>query len=69
MVVSIQQYALAKSSADMWAPIFNHNKSNVLTVLDTYIDNLQKFRNSIADENVEEIHELIKESNRIKRVL
>lgn len=60
---------LAKSSADMWAPIFNHNKKNVLTVLDTYIDNLQKFRTSIADENEAEIHELIKESNRIKRVL
>lgn len=60
---------LAKSSADMWAPIFNHNKVNVLTVLDTYIENLQKFRNSINDENIAEIHDLIKESNRIKRVL
>jgi len=28
---------LAKSSADMWAPIFYHNKNNVLAVLDTYL--------------------------------
>ena len=34
---------LAKSNADMWAPIFSQNKENVLTVLDTYIEKLQEF--------------------------
>ena len=32
---------LAKSNADMWAPIFSQNKENILTVLDTYIEKLQ----------------------------
>lgn len=60
---------LAKSSADMWAPIFQHNKQNVLTVLDTYIANLNKFRDSIATDDLDKTSDLIKESNCIKRVL
>ncbi len=60
---------LAKSSADMWAPIFSQNRDNVITVLDTYIKQLQKFRNLIAEDEQEEVKELIKESNKIKRVL
>lgn len=60
---------LAKSSADMWAPIFSQNRDNVITVLDTYINQLQKFRNLIAEDEQEEVKELIKESNKIKRVL
>lgn len=60
---------LAKSSADMWTPIFNHNKDNVLTVLDTYIDKLQAFRNSIENDESEKVHALIGESNKIKRIV
>lgn len=60
---------LAKSSADMWTPIFNQNKENIKTVLDTYIDNLQKFRDLIDNDENDKIHDLISESNKIKRVL
>jgi prephenate dehydrogenase len=60
---------LAKSSADMWAPIFSQNRDNVLTVLDTYIKQLEKFRNLIAEDEQDGVKELIKESNKIKRVL
>lgn len=60
---------LAKSSADMWTPIFQHNKQNVITVLDTYIDNLKQFRDAIENDETEKINSLIKESNKIKRVL
>lgn len=60
---------LAKSSADMWTPIFEQNKENVLTVLDTYIDKLNRFRKHIESDEPDKISELIKESNKIKRVL
>lgn len=60
---------LAKSSADMWTPIFIQNEENVTTVLDTYIDKLQQFRNAIIDGNKEKVNDLILESNRIKRIL
>ncbi len=60
---------LAKSSADMWAPIFNHNKNNVLTVLDTYIDKLNQFRAAIDQQDNNSVHALIEEANRIKRVI
>ncbi len=60
---------LAKSSADMWTPIFQQNKENVLTVLDTYIDKLKDFRKYIETDEPDKVAELIKESNKIKRVL
>lgn len=60
---------LAKSSADMWAPIFSQNRDNVITVLDTYIKQLQKFRNLISEDEQDQVKKLIKESNKIKRVL
>lgn len=60
---------LAKSSGDMWTPIFEQNKENVLTVLDTYIANLSKFRTLIENDESEKVKDLIKESNKIKRVL
>jgi len=60
---------LAKSSAEMWTPIFHQNKDNVLTVLDTYIGKLQEFRKFIDEDQTEKVHELIKESNKIKRVI
>jgi len=60
---------LAKSSPDMWTPIFSQNKDNIITVLNTYISNLQLFRDSIENDETEKVHALIKESNKIKRVL
>lgn len=47
-VVFHQTVRLAKSNADMWAPIFSQNKENILTVLDTYIEKLQEFKKHIA---------------------
>ncbi len=60
---------LAKSSPDMWTPIFSQNKENISTVLDTYIENLKKFKKLIENDENEQVHSLIKESNKIKRVL
>lgn len=60
---------LAKSSADMWAPIFEENKENVKTVLDTYISKLVEFRQLLEDNNEKGIYDYINLANTIKRVL
>jgi prephenate dehydrogenase len=60
---------LAKSSADMWTPIFQHNSENVVNVLDAYISKLQEFRRHIADKAEKPLHDLISDANRIRRVL
>jgi prephenate dehydrogenase len=60
---------LAKSSADMWTPIFTQNAENVVTVLNTYIDKLEQFRKAIKENDETAINELITKSNNIKKVL
>lgn len=60
---------LAKSNADMWAPIFSQNKENVLTVLDTYIEKLQEFKQCISAYDEEGIKDLIHKANKIKRII
>lgn len=60
---------LAKSSASMWSPIFEYNSENVITVLETYISNLKKFKKSIEEKNITEIEKLILDANKIKRIL
>lgn len=60
---------LAKSNADMWAPIFSQNKENVLTVLDTYIEKLQEFKKHIAEHDENGVKELINNANKIKRII
>lgn len=60
---------LAKSNADMWAPIFSQNKDNVLTVLDTYIEKLQDFKQHIAEYDEDGVKELIHKANKIKRII
>ncbi len=60
---------LAKSNADMWAPIFSQNKENVLTVLDTYMEKLQEFKHHIEEYDEEGIKKLIHKANKIKRII
>ena len=60
---------LAKSNADMWAPIFSQNKDNVLTVLDTYIEKLQEFKRNISEYDEEEVKKMIHKANKIKRII
>ncbi len=60
---------LAKSNADMWAPIFSQNKENILTVLDTYIEKLEEFKKCIADYDEEGVKNLIVKANKIKRII
>jgi len=60
---------LAKSSAEMWSPIFEQNAENVVTVIETYIKYLEDFKNAIHEHDAEKITALIHSSNKIKRVL
>ena len=60
---------LAKSSADMWAPIFTQNKTNVLEALNAYINKLQYFKTIIETDNERESKRLMNETNEIRRVL
>ena len=60
---------LAKSSADMWVPIFTQNRDNLLRVMDTYIEKMQDFRKAVEDFDEEKIRALIDEANRIKKII
>lgn len=60
---------LAKSDANMWAPIFLENKENVLKSLDEYIKNLQDFKSLIEQSDDPKIRKTIHEINYIKKVL
>ncbi len=60
---------LAKSSPDMWTPIFKQNRSNVLEVLEEHIKQLQHIYDKIEKEDYDAVHKWIKKSNKIKRII
>jgi prephenate dehydrogenase len=60
---------LAKSNPDMWVPIFQQNRENVLDVLNEHISQLRKFKSCLEKENYKYLHELIEHANGIRRIL
>lgn len=60
---------LAKSSPEMWTPIFKQNKTNVIETLEEYINNLNHFKELMKDDNFEAIYEEMKNTNHIKDIL
>ncbi|MCH8032386.1 MAG: prephenate dehydrogenase [Bacteroidetes bacterium] len=60
---------LAKSSPDMWAPIFDQNSKHLLEALNAYIKNLQLFKKLIEKKQTKKIYNLMKEANDIGRIL
>jgi prephenate dehydrogenase len=60
---------LAKSSPDMWVPIFMQNKENVLDVLNEHISQLRKFKACLEKENYEFLYELIEQANSIRKII
>jgi prephenate dehydrogenase len=60
---------LAKSSPDMWAPIFEQNAEFLSQALLEYIMHLQKFQYHLMKRDVQELHKIIVEANRIRNVL
>ena len=60
---------LAKSNPSTWASIFKENKENVLDVLQEHIFQLNKFKQSLEENDDEQLENLMKQANRIKRIL
>ncbi|MEM7483728.1 MAG: prephenate dehydrogenase [Bacteroidota bacterium] len=60
---------LAKSSPDMWTPIFEQNKENVIETLEEYIQNLETFKKLLVDNDFENVYEEMNNTNRIKQIL
>ena len=60
---------LAKSSPDMWAPIFDQNSKHLSEALNAYIKNLQLFKKLIEKKQTKKIYNLMKEANDIGRIL
>ncbi|MDH3699344.1 MAG: prephenate dehydrogenase [Flavobacteriaceae bacterium] len=60
---------LAKSSPDMWAPIFEQNKDNVLETLKEYIANLRDFKEKMEEGDFKSVYEQMLNTNRIKEIL
>ena len=60
---------LAKSSAEMWEPIFLENRQAILDVIDEYIENIILFKHAIKSGNGEVIRTLIRQANKVREVL
>ena len=60
---------LAKSSPEMWMPIFAQNKHNVLESLTEYISNLNAFKDKLAADAHAELLAEMKDINKIKSIL
>ncbi|TWP25181.1 prephenate dehydrogenase [Apibacter muscae] len=57
---------LAKSSVDMWLPIFEENSKYVLPILDLYLENLNKFKSYLENKDSQKLFDFIKTANAIK---
>jgi prephenate dehydrogenase len=60
---------LAKSNPSMWLPIFKQNREHVLDVLNEHITQLRKFKSCLEKENYAYLEELMKNANKISRIL
>lgn len=60
---------LAKSSPEMWGPIFQQNKSALLEALQAYTANLEAFKEKIENDDIEGLIKTMEEVNRIRKVL
>lgn len=60
---------LAKSSPNMWIPIFKQNKLNISETLKEYINNLNHFKSLLEAERYDELYNQIKDINNIDQIL
>lgn len=60
---------LAKSSPEMWAPIFDHNAKHVSKALGTYIKHLEKFKKNIDKKRRKGLETQMKRANEIKKII
>jgi prephenate dehydrogenase len=60
---------LAKSSPDTWTPIFLQNADILAQALDIYIDNLQKFKHCISNNDAQTIYKMMAKANEIGKII
>jgi prephenate dehydrogenase len=60
---------LAKSSPDMWAPIFEQNMEYLSQALQEYIIHLQRFQYHLLKRDSVQLHKTMTEANNIRRIL
>lgn len=60
---------LAKSSPDMWAPIFEQNMEYLSQALQEYIIHLQRFQYHLLKRDSTQLHKTMTEANSIRRIL
>lgn len=60
---------LAKSSPAMWTPIFEQNKENIVEILESYIKNLEDFKQLLVHDNYKAVYEEMATTNKIKEIL
>jgi prephenate dehydrogenase len=60
---------LAKSSPEMWVPIFQQNREHVLKAIDAFSERLLAFRQALASDDYAKLAALIREANQIRDLL
>lgn len=60
---------LAKSSPDMWAPIFEQNSGFLRRALEEYIAHLRRFHQCLVNGETSKVFEILTQANEIRRVL
>jgi len=60
---------LAKSSPQMWSPIFVQNSENILQVLETYIQKLTEFKGFIEQKDLNGLTNKMSEANEIRKII
>lgn len=60
---------LAKSSPEMWTPIFEQNKENVLSILTAYIENLEDFKRNLENDAYPDLFQQMKNTNQLTTIL
>jgi prephenate dehydrogenase len=60
---------LAKSSPDMWTPIFEQNKENVIDILSAYIENLENFKHKLVQNDFDDLYQQMKLTNQLTTIL
>ncbi len=60
---------LAKSSPEMWSPIFRQNNDYVIEAITAYIHHLKEFKEALKNKDESQLLNLIREANKIRTVL
>jgi len=60
---------LAKSSPEMWCPIFIENKEMILESIDSYMEQMERLKNLIEAENETGLKTFLAEAREIRKIL